>query len=162
MNADLENTDLDRLLPHRPPMQLLSRVLRADATSCWAEVDIHPGSRFLRNGEVPALVGLEYLAQTAAAYFALHSPAGAGAPRPGKLIACRQFRSRCTGFATNTCLLLGVHLVAGNPDTAGAPGLIKFRGEITETEKTSDDAGRMPGHPGTAMPLVVAELSVYL
>ena len=55
------------LVPHRPPMLLLDRVLSYDGECVVCETVLGPDSPFVEQGHVPAVVGIEYMAQTIAA-----------------------------------------------------------------------------------------------
>ena len=55
------------LVPHRPPMLLLDRVLSYDGECVVCETVLEHDSPFVEQGHVPALVGIEYMAQTIAA-----------------------------------------------------------------------------------------------
>lgn len=71
-------------LPHRPPMLLLEGL---DAEGAYATVD--PGAWYADEaGAMPGWIGLELMAQAAAA----HRGPGAGAGR-GYLVAARSYRS---------------------------------------------------------------------
>jgi len=60
--------DVTEILPHKPPMVLIDRVLEynLEQRSLLAEIDITPDSPFFDQtlGGVPACFGLEYMAQT--------------------------------------------------------------------------------------------------
>ena len=56
------------VLPHRPPMLLLSRIVSWSADSLIGEVDIADGGTFWESGfGVPRWLALEYMAQAAGA-----------------------------------------------------------------------------------------------
>jgi predicted hotdog family 3-hydroxylacyl-ACP dehydratase len=85
------------IVPHRPPMLLLDRVVSYDGERVVCELLLKPDSPFAQTGEdggedgavVPAIVGLEYMAQTIAAGAGL-SARGKGQPaRMGFLLGCR-------------------------------------------------------------------------
>ena len=67
MNIDTEREQLFSLLPHRPPMLLLNRVIAVDNKKSEAEVIITADSPFfIADKGVPAWIGIEYMGQTAA------------------------------------------------------------------------------------------------
>src|SRR5262245_53157601 len=55
------------VVPRRPPMLLLDRVLSYDGERVVSELVLRPDSPFAEGDEVPAIVGIEYMAQTIAA-----------------------------------------------------------------------------------------------
>lgn len=60
---------ISELVMHAKPMLLIDRAMSADETSLTAEVDITANSMFcVPNKGVPSYVGIEYIAQTVAAY----------------------------------------------------------------------------------------------
>ena len=59
---------IEELVPHRPPMILIDRLLEATETRAVALVRVDEGSLFLGSEGVPAYVGIEYMAQTIAAH----------------------------------------------------------------------------------------------
>jgi predicted hotdog family 3-hydroxylacyl-ACP dehydratase len=52
------------LVPHRPPMLLLDRVLAYDGECVICETVLRPDSPFAEQGHVPAVVGIEYMARS--------------------------------------------------------------------------------------------------
>jgi predicted hotdog family 3-hydroxylacyl-ACP dehydratase len=129
--------DVARLLPQQPPMRLLERVLACSAQGITAELHIGPDSPFRQaqppvSGQmephppgVPAWVGLEYLAQAAAAWFTLSSGEPAAGPRAGMLVACRRYEAIDPSFPDGSTLT-----VRAWPASAPGGSLVKFGGEI--------------------------------
>ncbi len=79
------------LIPHRPPMLLLERVVsfEADRVVCGARPSL--GCIFVREGAIPGVATLEYMAQAAAACLALARPGGRTLGARGFLVAARRF-----------------------------------------------------------------------
>jgi 3-oxoacyl-[acyl-carrier-protein] synthase I len=87
------------LVPHRPPMLLLDRVLSYDGECVICETVLEPGSPFVDDGEVPALVGIEYMAQAIAAGAGLSArDKGETAARMGFLLGCRKLTIAVDSF----------------------------------------------------------------
>lgn len=99
---------LSELLPHRPPMLLLDRIVAFDDESAACEVEIRESSTFFVAGCVPAWVALEYCAQTIAAYAGLKAHAGGGQPKIGLLVAARELRLYVAAFHAGDSLLIRV------------------------------------------------------
>jgi predicted hotdog family 3-hydroxylacyl-ACP dehydratase len=103
------------LLPHTGRWVLVSCVLEheADVTSCLVTV----GGAFpfpFERGLVPALLGLEYMAQCIAIHGALRARSE-GEPAPvGLLLGARNLDLRTDGFAPGQCLELTVRRVWGD------------------------------------------------
>jgi len=153
----------EALIPHQPPMRLLDEVLAHNERNPWAHTEVARQSPFASDCGVRACVGLEYLAQAAAAFFTLQDDDG-DSPRQGMLIACRRFTTAQAFFPPASHLLLKVSLTSPLPPNPGASALVKFKGEIHVLQ------------PNTAMPtsaaecvrvaaaeaITLADLSVYL
>ena len=60
--------DIRSLIPHSDAMVLVDRVIAVDEESLCAEVRIRPDSLFCMANGVGAWIGLEYMAQTIAAF----------------------------------------------------------------------------------------------
>ena len=63
------------LVPHKQPMLLLDRVVSYSGDVVTCEVQIRPDSPFMSEGGVPAIVGVEYMAQCVAVYAGLSARA---------------------------------------------------------------------------------------
>lgn len=124
---------VDTLVPHAAPMLLIDRVLNADAESLTAEVRITKNSLFFTpaNG-VPAYVGIEYIAQTVAAYsgWRAQSDAPGTAPKIGYLLGTRKMTMACDGFADGDVLVIHVQNIFED----GEMGV--FDGEVRKGDET--------------------------
>ncbi len=97
-------------------------------------MDVGPRAPFFRPEGVPAWLGVEYLGQAAAVWFALmarqRNVEGVDAlPPPGMLVACRRYRTALGYFAPG---VLTVSVQAAS--MAGGP-LVRFAGEIGGGER---------------------------
>jgi len=129
---------LAELLPQAGPMRLLERVEAHDEerTACRA---VPSASVLFRNadGAVPVWVGIEYMAQCAAAHGGLLARARGEAPRPGLFVGSRRLVFRCEAFAPDVALLVTARHAAGRGDSlafdctvedpAGGPPLVEGR-----------------------------------
>lgn len=119
---------IEQLIPHRPPMLLLDRLVEVTGNRSCAEIDIHPAASFFSPGQgVPAWIGVEYLGQTAAliAGFQLHE--GRVEPHLGLLLGTRKYVAHTPWFpphATVTVTCTEVAVVGQN--------LATFAGEIRD------------------------------
>ena len=87
-----------QLLPHRAPMILLSEACGMEGDSFKAKVRITPDSPFFAGSGVPAWVGLEYMAQTVAAYSGAQGLAKGGAIKAGMLLGTREYAAEVPFF----------------------------------------------------------------
>ena len=129
---------LAELLPQTGPMRLLERLEAHDGqrTTCVA---LPAAGALFRNAEggVPVWVGIEYMAQCAAAHGGLLARARGEAPRPGLFVGSRRLVFRCEAFAPDAALLVTARHAAGRGDSlafdctvedpAGGPPLVEGR-----------------------------------
>lgn len=85
---------IEQVLPHTHPMILLSDFIEAGPEHAVCKVRISAKSAFFdqRQQGVPAYVGLEYMAQTIAAYAGASKLAAGGNVRVGFLLGCRKYQ----------------------------------------------------------------------
>ncbi len=100
--------DIATLVPHAKPMLLLDRVAHIDDDSLCAEVTITPDSLFHGPQGVGAWVGIEYMAQTIAAYAGYHGRRRGEAVKIGFLLGARRYECQCGWFASGSTLLIEV------------------------------------------------------
>jgi predicted hotdog family 3-hydroxylacyl-ACP dehydratase len=114
-------TDILKLVPHRPPTLLIDRVVRHDAESLEAIYRV-PESSFLGRGPMPAYAGIEILAQAIAA---LENARGRdrGETRPptmGVLLGTRLYRCEVPTFDPGEELRITVREKMSDPSGFGA------------------------------------------
>lgn len=89
---------IEAVVPHRGTMLLLDRLLEVSADHAVCEAVVPLDGPFVRNGQMPAWVGIEHMAQTIAAW-AGHRSYRAGVPaRIGFLLGSRRFESMLAGL----------------------------------------------------------------
>jgi predicted hotdog family 3-hydroxylacyl-ACP dehydratase len=133
-------------------MRLLDRVEAHDEerTSCRA---LPAASGLFRSadGSVPVWVGIEYMAQCAAAHGGLLARARGEAPRPGLFVGSRRLAFRCETFAPDVPLLVTARHAAGRGDAlafdctvedpAGGPPLVEGRLNVLRLRELPAPAG---------------------
>ncbi len=120
---------VEELVPHRPPMLLIDEVVEALPEGIRTRVHLTPYSPFMTPSGIGSAMGLEYLAQSAAAWFGVLSRQSGGAPRAGMLVACRSYEATVAFFDAGQTLDVSVRCVSALPDR-DRQGLVKFRGAI--------------------------------
>ena len=95
---------IEHFVPHRGTMSLLSRLVAVDAEQALAEVDITHGSQFAQDQGVPAWVGIEYMAQTIAAWSGARARSAGGEPAIGFLLGSRRYQAEVPVFAVGQTL----------------------------------------------------------
>ena len=98
------------LVPHSGAMSLLDEVIDYGDDWLHARVRITEKSLFLDERGVPALVGIEYLAQTVAAYAGLQERNHGGKPKLGFLLGARKYKCSTDYFSIGDTLDLQVEL----------------------------------------------------
>ncbi len=102
---------VETLVPHAAPMLLIDRVLAADDEAMCTEVRISKNSMFFTTGHgVPGYVGIEYIAQTVAAYsgWRVQSAAPGSTPKVGYLLGTRKMTMNCDWFDDGA--ILSIHV----------------------------------------------------
>ncbi|MGL4768074.1 MAG: 3-hydroxylacyl-ACP dehydratase [Formosimonas sp.] len=88
-------------MPHTAPMTLIDEILACDAHSVVTQVTIHKDSLFLdAHNRVSAIVGIEYMAQSAAAWSGYNAQNSLGDKKPpvGMLLGTRDYSSHVPYF----------------------------------------------------------------
>jgi len=83
---------VEQLLPHRGSMLLIDAVLSYEADSIVTRATVSPEG-------MPAWMGLELMAQAAAACAGMEARRGGTAPRRGMLVGCRAYRAASPSFS---------------------------------------------------------------
>lgn len=110
---------IDQLVMHRGPMLLLGHLLEASDTHAVGEVVIAGYSNFFKEGHgVPAYVGLEYMAQTIAAFDGARRLETGEAPSIGLLLGTRRYSSKVDFFPAGMHLSIRVDMVFRNGSMA--------------------------------------------
>ena len=82
---------MDAWLPHRGRMRLIDRVDRCDADGIACTAIVRRDGLFTGAQGMPAWIGIELMAQAAAAWAGARARAGGGAPRGGFLVGSRRY-----------------------------------------------------------------------
>lgn len=89
--------DLAKIMPHKAPMLLIERIFKNSPEELIAGVSIHKDSFGFENGAVPSWFGIEYMAQSIAAYNGLNSP-NSGKVEIGFLVGVRNYLVKVKEF----------------------------------------------------------------
>jgi predicted hotdog family 3-hydroxylacyl-ACP dehydratase len=114
--AAVQYPPLEQLLPYRPPMILIDRMIDATDTGSTCEVTIRPQTLFIEPEGVPAFVGLEYMAQAVAAYGGYKSYRAGEPMAIGFLLGTPQLKTYCQFFDCGQTLQIQVTHVWGDDE----------------------------------------------
>jgi predicted hotdog family 3-hydroxylacyl-ACP dehydratase len=95
-------------------MVLIDEVLEAAEDRVVARVTLRATSPFVEDGRVPAIVAIEYMAQTIGAFAGLRARAAGGSPRIGFLLGTREMALEVDAFAVGDELTIEARHVFGD------------------------------------------------
>jgi predicted hotdog family 3-hydroxylacyl-ACP dehydratase len=129
MKMDKVLYDIEQVIPHRGAMRLIDRLLDWDTDCAVAELTVPPDGPFHEADGVPAWVGIEYMAQTIAAWEGCQ--ARGAAPEIGFLLGSRRYVAETGHFVAGSVLQ-----VRAQCELFGDNGLGMFACRILEGERT--------------------------
>ncbi len=103
--------NIEDLLYHARPMILIDQVEAYDAEAIQTVVEISEDSPFLEKDQVPAYVGIEYMAQSIAAYSGIKALQAGGVVKIGYLASARNMTLETPGFKIGEKLEIVAKLV---------------------------------------------------
>ena len=116
LNADTDVHDAASLLYHEPPMVLIDRLVEYSQDTIVCEVDINPDTLFAVEQGVPSYVGLEYMAQTTAAFDGLNRKQRGLEPKIGFLLGTRKLELISDWFTLGATLRITAKLTWDSED----------------------------------------------
>ena len=111
-------TKIAELIPHSGSMILLDKILEFDEHSLSAELVVRDDALLGNNKKVPAWVGIEYMAQTIAAYAGIQSKKLGKPINLGFLLGTRRYTSNIDSFDIGTVLTIKITRII-NDDKLG-------------------------------------------
>ena len=100
---------IESYVPHRHPMLLIHRLLDAGPLHAVAEVTVPADGLFVHDGRVPGWVGIEYMAQTIAAWSGARDLAEGREPRQGMLLGTRRYHAAVSDLVPGMVLRVEAH-----------------------------------------------------
>ncbi|WP_372881579.1 hotdog family protein [Psychromonas sp.] len=99
-------SDISELLPHKAPMILIDKLVDVDELSVHCQVKIDDSGLFFNKqmSAVPAWVGIEFMAQTVAAWSGYHANTQGETPPIGFLLGSRRYNAECSEFTLGSVL----------------------------------------------------------
>jgi predicted hotdog family 3-hydroxylacyl-ACP dehydratase len=115
---DFNTIDVAELIPHSGKMVLLDRIIACDEHSLSAELTVRSDSLLGNDKAVPAWAGIEYMAQTIAAYAGVMAKKAGEPVKLGFLLGTRRYNSNVAEFKVGSRLTVRVKQVIQD-DTLG-------------------------------------------
>ncbi|NYH98896.1 hotdog family protein [Cupriavidus plantarum] len=109
------------VVPHGGAMLLLDALVHADDTHCVARAEIRGTQLFVDASGMPAWVGIEYMAQTIAAWSGMRDRLAGKPPGVGFLLGSRRYECDVSHFPIGSTLT-----VHAQPELIGDNGLGQF------------------------------------
>lgn len=103
--------DISQLIPHSGKMLLLDSVVDSGEDWLTSQVTIQKESMFCHNGSVSAIIGIEYMAQTIAAFAGKNDKINNQKISIGLLLGTRNYTSSVAEFPIGATLLIHAHQV---------------------------------------------------
>ncbi|CAM2838834.1 hotdog family protein [Vibrio diazotrophicus] len=121
---------IETLLPHDNPMILVDRALSIGATSIHSQVDIDKHLMFFNSETktVPAYVGIEFMAQSIAAWSGYQALQKGQQPPIGFLLGSRRYATECDQFTQGQTLDIFADQVMEDNGMAVFSGRIEYQG----------------------------------
>jgi predicted hotdog family 3-hydroxylacyl-ACP dehydratase len=115
---DFKNIDIAELIPHSGKMVLLDRIIECDELSLSAELIVRDDGLLGNDRTVPAWAGIEYMAQTVAAYAGVMAKRAGEPIKLGFLLGTRRYSSNVAEFMVGSRLTVQAKKVI-QEDTLG-------------------------------------------
>ncbi len=116
---------IEELVPHAAPMLLLDRVVESGQDYLITELAVRTDGLFDSDSEVPAFLGLEYMAQTIAAFSGLRSYRSGQAIKLGFLLGTRRYESNVHNYSSGDILRVTIQEIVH-----GDSGLAAFECKV--------------------------------
>ncbi|MBD1575175.1 hotdog family protein [Vibrio sp. S11_S32] len=122
---------IHQLIPHQAPMILVDRLIDVGDEHIDTQVDIQSNNLFFdqQSQTVPAYVGIEFMAQSIAAWSGYQAWKQGATPSIGFLLGSRRYHSQQPHFPLHTTLDIHAEKVMENNGMAVFQCEIKYQGE---------------------------------
>ena len=140
---------IEEVVPHRQDMCLLERITHWDQDTIEAELVVPDAGLFVEEGQVPAWVGIEYMAQAIAAWAGCRARAAGKPPQLGFLLGSRRYSSPRSSFPSGSRLRVQALRAVGRQWIGDVrlphPGR---RGRMGDSQRVGVRTGRRDGLSG--------------
>lgn len=142
---------IENYVPHRGAMLLLDRLLEAGPEHAITRVYVAKDGPFLEDGRAPAWVGIEYMAQTVAAWAGFQALQNNMPVKIGFLLGTRKFEALQPWFVAGSVLR-----VEARCELRGSNGLGVFSCQVYDNEALAARAQISVYEPEDGAALVMA------
>jgi predicted hotdog family 3-hydroxylacyl-ACP dehydratase len=104
LSLGLRQSMIENYIPQRGPARMIDRLLEVDSEHAIVEADVPFQGRMVRDGHMPAWVGIELMAQAIAVWAGDRSRRAGRPVRVGYLLGTRRYQAFCDGFAAGSTL----------------------------------------------------------
>ncbi|WP_252973545.1 hotdog family protein [Vibrio navarrensis] len=124
--------DIATLLPHDAPMILIDRAIDVQPTRIHCQVDIGEHNVFFdsQTCSIPAYVGIEFMAQSIAAWSGYHALQKGEQPPIGFLLGSRRYQAHCDLFLQGQTLDIFAEQIMQDSGMAVFSGQIELSGQL--------------------------------
>ena len=126
---------IDEILYHQAPMILIDRVDAYDDMTLFSSVEITEQSPFLDKRLMPAYVGIEYMAQSVAAFSGIGALQAGRQAKIGYLVSARKMAMKVPYFKIGDQLKIEIHLVYNETPMAVFECFIKRQDLVVATAR---------------------------
>ncbi len=109
--STIDFSDVAALLPHSGAMVLLDKVIDYNDQGLVAELTVRDDGLLGDDIGVPGWVGIEYMAQTIAAYIGIKSKLAGEPIKLGYLLGTRRYNCNVPAFAVGTKLIVQIKII---------------------------------------------------
>lgn len=120
----IPHNDFEQLLPHRPPMLMLTTMLAQDRDSVHCTSVIDARNPLLTDGLFPVIGGVELLAQAAGTLLGTRVPGNE--TRPGAIVQVKSFQTEPLDIPVGSELHIHARYQAGTAEAALFEGEVLF------------------------------------
>ncbi len=120
---------LEELIKHRRGMLLIDEVIAFDDNTITTQLTITPNSTFLEGDHVPAWVGVEYVAQSVAAFSGMLAHNRSEPTKLGLLLSCRRYKTSSSKFMLGETLIIHVEEEFNDGNMGAYSCSISIKGE---------------------------------
>lgn len=137
--------EIVELLPHRPPMIWLDEVVAHEQDLVRCALALRKEHVFLEQGQVEAVVSIEWMAQTVGVLVGLYDRRRSLSPRPGYLIAIPEAEFFVEQFQLGDLLSLQARRVWGDETLGSFECQVERAGSIAARAQLSVYRRALPG-----------------